>query len=161
MAVTVRGTDILFNDGTTQSTAASAVPSPSAGTLVASSLYPSSSTGSTSYVLLSPGYSFLVAGTVRTRMRVRSGYIDYGARSNGYGRIFINGSAVGTELVCPSGVSGYYYLEQDFSVAAGDFIQFGIRSSSSGITMGGSMFLMISNRRSAATISALPSSNPF
>lgn len=158
MPVTVRGTDILFNDGSTQ---AFGLQGPSAGSLVLSFSFTNIQTSSTSYVLTSQGYSFLTGGSIRARMRVLRGVSDYGATTAGYARPFINGSAVGSEFSAGAAQNNFTFSEQDLTVNAGDLLQLGVRSSSTAAQPQGALFILGSNRRQAPVCAFLNVNNPF
>lgn len=129
MPVTVGGTTITFNDGSTQSSAASGYPTPAAGTLLinTSPLNNGFSVNSTSYTLSQYGVYFYKGGVIRTKIRVFGFDNSYygGPQVSSIGRIYINGVAVGTEV---SSI-GTAVLQQDFTVATGDFLQFANRAS--------------------------------
>ena len=133
MPVTVRGGDILFNDGTTQSTAAVSL-----GSYTAGDIYPAFVVNvggsSTSYTISPTKFIMNSSGTVK----VRTAYScadPYGSNLTAYTRVFINGSAVGSEY--SSYTPTVYYAEQTFSVNKGDVIQVGTRGAYNGYQQSG------------------------
>lgn len=133
MPVTVRGGDILFNDGTTQTTAASSL-----GSYTAGDIYPAFAVNvsgySTSYTISPTKFIMNSSGTVK----VRTAYScadPYGSNLRAYTRVFINGSAVGSEY--STYTPTVYYAEQTFSVNKGDVIQVGTRGDYNGYSQSG------------------------
>ena len=92
MPTTLRNTDILFNDSSTQSSAAYIPPALTAGLFWEPSAVLSANTLSTSYALSREAVIVQRSGTVRTRL-------EYGPASDNYTlstawyRVFINGVA--------------------------------------------------------------------
>lgn len=124
MPTTLRNTDILFNDGTTQSTAASQNPTVSAGSnynFVSTNLI---GTAFTTYALVA-GRCWTTRVTVSGTIRVRYVLTSEGAQTV-YGRIYRNGTAVGTERSTTS-QSGVAFTE-DIAISAGDLLQISMRS---------------------------------
>lgn len=128
MPVSIRNTDILFNDSSTQTR--SAHPAFTAG----SNLFgvASNSSVSTSYSVSAAGV-VLAAGTIRARFQAQGQTISvntaYGTETGtavAEARIFINGVGVGSLITSPSGGNSAV-SQQDFTVAAGDILQVGVR----------------------------------
>ena len=61
-----------------------------------------------------------LAGTIKVRFRLKAKYI-YGSIASIYGRVYINGVAVGTER--EQNCAGTAVFEEDFTVASGDIVQ--------------------------------------
>ncbi len=128
MPTTLRNTDILFNDGSTQGTTFFRPPAAGATIITCDQTVSATGNGTTTYVLSSKGFLFPVGGTIRTRMLVTLASTAY-TISPGFGRIFRNGTAVGTER-STSGAN--LVFEEDITVAAGDVLQIGSRSGGGG-----------------------------
>lgn len=127
MSVTVRGSDILFPDGSTISTNVSSI---SAGTIYTS---PSSNsaTGANNTWLLSSNKIYVTKpGTVRIRLTYMQKYTTTVSYGGGYDytyyttyyRVYQNGGAVGTQYTATSSLQT---VTQDFTVNAGDYFQLG------------------------------------
>lgn len=137
MPTTLRNTDILFNDSTTQ--IRSAYPAFTVGAVLFATA--SIATSSASFQLGTIGVA-LVAGTFRVRF-IAQGVTqnfpgdNYTPPSTGTSqseaRIFINGVGVGTAISSPVG-SNSAVSQQDFSVAVGDVIQIGVRRIGGNVT---------------------------
>lgn len=137
MPTTLRNTDILFNDGSTQSTAALSLPATTAGNIAPGVGYSVAvSMSGASYVLSSNVFWIRRGGVIRIRLSLSPGASGY-TNDRSWGRIFINGAAVGTELTTNAGnVSS----NQDFSVNPGDRIAVGVRTINQFWTAGATMW---------------------
>jgi hypothetical protein len=126
MPVTVRNTDILFNDNTTQSTAAGGAPVVSAGTNWWMSGGSASFNGAPTSYTRGIWVKMVVSGTVRVEWAMRGNeYNSYTV----FGRVYKNGVAVGAER-SKNGNLGINYYTDDISVSPGDRIEIWGRSSS-------------------------------
>jgi hypothetical protein len=126
MPVTVRGTDILFNDGTTQGTAASAALAPSAGDNYTADFLRVNN-NSSSFVLSSLRFLITTTGVVRTGITLRAGANDFGTPQTSFAVVYRNGVAVGTTFSTIS--ASPVTFSQDLSVTAGDVLQVAVRMS--------------------------------
>ena len=138
MAVTVRGTDILFNDGTTQSTAAGGVPVVSAGTFYqpGGSNLSSSNANSTSPVRIRLS-KMLVSGTVRVQ------WVLYGnSYGTTYGRIYKNGVATGTLR----STTVFATYTDDISVSIGNTIELYIYGSNANSVSGSGLNIGVNSQ---------------
>ena len=100
MAVTVGGTSITFNDGTVQSTAAGGFPSVTAGTNYQSSS-PLGVSGFSTSMTAQVASRVFCSGTVRVSWRL-TGAGDAYSTGYSYGRVYVNGVAVGPERNSPA-----------------------------------------------------------
>ena len=138
MAVTVRGTDILFNDGTTQSTAAGGAPTVSAGNFYQPG---GSDLGSGTVSSTSPRRirlsKMLVSGTVRVQWVLYAN--GYGTT---YGRIYKNGVATGALR----STTAYTTYTDDISVSIGDTIELYIYGSNANSVAGSGLNIGVNSQ---------------
>jgi hypothetical protein len=165
MPVTVRGTDILFNDSSTQSR--SAFPTPAVGSVVPYSAIRSSNNDNS--FSLGNVAEAVVAGVITIRIRAKGGQTQI---SDGYSsfsiscaceaRVFINGVAVGSSAVSGSATfSGV--VQANYSVNPGDVIAIGSRVSSGDTRAGTSSYSQLEIGLSANNqrLSLIPAGNSF
>lgn len=128
MPVSINNTQIVFNDGTTQSTAASNNPTVTAGTMYTSN-WPTYSINrtATSYSLAADN-CFTTRVTVNGVIRVRFSLQSPDTTAvTAFGRVFKNGVAFGTEQ--STNQPTYQARTEDLTFAAGDLLQIAVRVS--------------------------------